>query len=390
VDGTPSKFVIPIEEALLTMVNLYAYQIGSTNCSAAVRLCSTAVNAACTGANSLEECYASIAAKDASALNKPMREVDERYMTYTDPKEGGYYDAKYAPAGIVKAEPFDSVMHEFRNFPVMPMNAYDAGVGAMSFGLADLKNGNICKYGGAGEVPTLTFFPNAFYLMNLKKTQDYMDVIDNTNIAIANSPLKDIAYVYSIPHTYWGVFLELRGHFWVAFGIDVGVIFFWTLVFLRSPTAAIACAVSACSIVMELYGVLTIFAQWNTFSAATLLMSMGVSIVRRSHYRHVRDAGWSRRGVEAGGNDDSGIPADPQGYLLHAPSGLWAGLQQGPTLCQVLLRVPGALVRDRHVQCALDFARPAIVHSAHQGHDHAPQGRFGEARLRGEASRDSR
>jgi len=122
-------------------------------------------------------------------------------------------------------------------------------------------------------------------MTNLRGTADYVSVIQGLKGAIADAKggVADVAFGDSIPHTYWGVFFDLKDYFWLALGVDIAVIFVWTLIFLRSPTAAFACALSAFTIVMEVYGLIAQFAFWNIFTASTLLMAMGISIEFVAH-----------------------------------------------------------------------------------------------------------
>merc|ERR1712224_961815 len=89
---------------------------------------------------------------------------------------------------------------------------------------------------------------------------------------------KEHAHIFSIPHTYWSVYQQLKKYFWQAFGIACGVILVTVTVFLRSVPSGIACTLTAATIVIELYGIFGQVALWNMLSSATLLMAVGVAI----------------------------------------------------------------------------------------------------------------
>jgi len=228
-----------------------------------------------------------------------------------------------AADGLVQPKYFNWMLTIFKKLPrVDPMMTYlDPTGGGSAYALADLASANVAKYNGfetewdemysdanncdvvaSKEQGTevlkdpaqdgfcilkCTFMIQTFYVTKLSMAdqQQYLDVVQDTldRLAKADKEIKRHASIFSVPHTYWAVYRRLKEYFWQAFGVACAVIFATVLVFLRSPASAIACTLTAATIVIELYGIFGQVALWNMLSSATLLMAVGVAIEFCAH-----------------------------------------------------------------------------------------------------------
>lgn len=190
----------------------------------------------------------------------------------------------WAPLGTVtsNASAFYSAYHTWSTMPLdNPADAFLPGGSA--FIEADLVFTNEFKLvDGPGSNLRYSFF--MFYQTGLDTQQDYVTAIQEVRQAFADSPLtKEQAFPWGATFTFWSVFLELESVLLRAFIIDVVVIFFVTLLLLRSMTAALASTFSCVLIIIQVYGASVLFARFNVFVAAGLLASAGISIEFTSH-----------------------------------------------------------------------------------------------------------
>merc|ERR1712232_1414728 len=126
-----------------------------------------------------------------------------------------------------------------------------------------------------------SFFP--FFQINLKGDDDYLASIDEIHDLVEKSPLKGKAFVHGHLFTYWEVFRSLDKELYKTFAADLGVILFFTLMMLRSRLAGLISAFACGLIVVEVFGVCTLFTKFNIFVAAAILMGMGMSIEFTAH-----------------------------------------------------------------------------------------------------------
>jgi len=197
-----------------------------------------------------------------------------------------------APLGLAsnQTSTFYPKLHQWAHIPFDdPESAYLPGGNAFLY--ADLASMNEFTFSNASghEELKFSFFP--FALVNLKTDADFITVIKDLKQIIADSPLKDHAFVYGLVFTYWEMFLSLEEELIKIFAIDVALIFLITLFLLSGgrcrPTVLLTAFTStmACvAIVVEIYGVSTLFLKFNIFIATTLLMAMGITIEFTAHF----------------------------------------------------------------------------------------------------------
>jgi hypothetical protein len=152
-----------------------------------------------------------------------------------------------------------------------------------AFANADVTGAFEFSYVGDTADTPLKFSYFRFYQINLIDNVDYIDSVKQLRSIIDASPLKDKAFAYGGIITFWSVFLELEGVMLQAVAIDLGVIFFITLVLMRSFRAAFLSTAASCMIVLEVYGLCMLFLEYNIFIAAALLASAGISVEFTAH-----------------------------------------------------------------------------------------------------------
>merc|ERR1712232_856292 len=105
-----------------------------------------------------------------------------------------------------------------------------------------------------------SFFP--FFQINLKGDDDYLASIDEIHQLVERSPLKGKAFVHGYLFTYWEVFRNLDTELYATFAVDLGVILIFTLIMLRSRLAGIISSFACGLIVVEVFGICTLFTKF--------------------------------------------------------------------------------------------------------------------------------
>lgn len=139
------------------------------------------------------------------------------------------------------------------------------------------------SYVGGTSDTSLKFSFFRFFQANLRNDDDYVESIKQLRSMIDASPLKDKAFPYGPIITFFSVFLELENIVMKALAIDLGVIFFITLVLMRSFRAAFVSTAASCMIVLEMYGICMLYTRFNIFIAAALLAGAGISVEFTAH-----------------------------------------------------------------------------------------------------------
>jgi len=107
----------------------------------------------------------------------------------------------------------------------------------------------------------------------------FMNMIEQSNNRMNESPLASKTFMYGAITTYWEVFLELAAKLDTLIYIDLGLIFALTLfMFEGNAMIAIITSLSCFMIVIQTYGLVVCFWNFNIFVAATILMTMGMSV----------------------------------------------------------------------------------------------------------------
>jgi len=92
------------------------------------------------------------------------------------------------------------------------------------------------------------------------------------------------AFAYSPILTFWSVFLEIEPIMWRALAINTCILFVLTAFFLKSLFVASVSVVVCCMIVIEVYGVMMMFVQYNTFVATGLIACSGLAVEDVAHF----------------------------------------------------------------------------------------------------------
>merc|ERR1712217_277116 len=95
---------------------------------------------------------------------------------------------------------------------------------------------------------------------------------------------REHAFPYGDIITFWSVFLEIEPIMWRALAINTCVLFVLTAFFLKSIFVAIVSVIVCGMIVMEVYGVMMILVQYNSFVVTGLIAASGLAIEDVAHF----------------------------------------------------------------------------------------------------------
>jgi len=172
---------------------------------------------------------------------------------------------RLAPLGLATSDKADFYEH-FREFLNDP--------------LADVAYTNEFSYYKNKKIE-FSFF--AFLQKNLKGNDEYIRSIQQVQEKIDRSPLRDKAYVYGNIFVFWEVFRSLDMELIKVACFDVGAIFLCSALLLPSITAAALTTLACIMIVVQVFGIGTLFLNFNMFVAASSLMCMGLAIEFTAH-----------------------------------------------------------------------------------------------------------
>jgi hypothetical protein len=117
----------------------------------------------------------------------------------------------------------------------------------------------------------------------LTGTRRNLQCIRKTREVIEASPLANHAYPSGVIFTYWETFATLSRITWIAVLVDIVLLFLITAVFLWSIPTAVVVAATSGMIVLEIWGILSLFLKFSFFTSIPLLMAVGLSIEFTAH-----------------------------------------------------------------------------------------------------------
>merc|ERR1719159_358622 len=95
---------------------------------------------------------------------------------------------------------------------------------------------------------------------------------------------REGSYPYSDMLTLWSVFLDIEPIMYRALAINFSVLFVLTTFFLKSVFVAVISVIVCVMIVVEIYGVMMTFVQFNVFVATLLIACSGIAIEDVAHF----------------------------------------------------------------------------------------------------------
>jgi hypothetical protein len=195
----------------------------------------------------------------------------------------------HAPKGLVDPDKFYTVHAGWATWPpkVVKPPFYALGDLAGVFKMA-LQNNDKAP----AEDNRITYACHVITAQNLHKTPDVIETIAKVRQAIADSPLKDVAYPSGTMYTFWEIFAYLIGRTWMLIGVMVAVIFVFTMIFTRSFIPALIVSFGAFAIVIEIWGIASTFLKFSYFVSTPLIMAGGLSIEFTAHVGSI----FARRG----------------------------------------------------------------------------------------------
>jgi len=197
--------------------------------------------------------------------------------------DSSYRQQHYAPLGIASTDAtvFYKQFTAYRTPPQNPALAFAPG--GNSFSIADVTGTNEFGYSGNPLAPQLRFSFFDFNQIEIHSDADILESAADLKTKTDSSPLKGKAFYYSELFVLWSVFQQLEAVVPWILAIYLGVIACFTLLLLRSLTAAALAVVSCGMIMLEAYGLSMFFVQFNIFLCGLLLSAGAVSILHTAH-----------------------------------------------------------------------------------------------------------
>jgi hypothetical protein len=129
---------------------------------------------------------------------------------------------------------------------------------------------------------TLTVFD--IITRGLTETDLYVEAIEKTREAVEKSSLAGEAFPTGTVFTYWEVFVVLQQITWTAFAVDVCVIAIISGILMWSPRSALVVAVASAMIVLEVWGILSLFLRFSFMVSIPILIAVGISVEFTAHF----------------------------------------------------------------------------------------------------------
>merc|ERR1711971_1086221 len=133
------------------------------------------------------------------------------------------------------------------------------------------------------------------FMVNMYGDQDVIDAIVDTNDALEKFNKKHVkeyddepergAFAYSIPHTFWSVYIFLKELTWILLGFALLSVLVCCLGLLMSIRASFAAVVICGMISLEVWGLMMCLpsVQFNPFVVTTILAASGLAIEDVAH-----------------------------------------------------------------------------------------------------------
>lgn len=251
-------------------------------------------------------------------------------FSITDGKPIGVpgFGSKSDPGSGIQVPYWDKVFNSFRNIPANPFDAWNpakqgfmyadmAGVNKFAYhkqsgvcgsydGVCAVKNDPMkqamCKGGCSDsdgchllntstsplvqacrvDKPKMVLLP--FLGVKLDTEDKFITQMQDTDAVLASSNLKDNAFIYGPIDIFWRVFVTLKADLTVLIIVDCAIIFVIALLFFSGDVVTAFITSLCCSmIVVEIYAVASTIMSFNIFTAALVLMSMGLAVEFVAH-----------------------------------------------------------------------------------------------------------
>jgi len=190
-----------------------------------------------------------------------------------------YAQPHYAPLGIASTNS-DTFYEQFTDFRSLPQNAALAfQPGGNSFTVVDTAGSHEFAYVNASSVMKLRFSFFDFSSVDIRSDADILQCAADLRAITNNSPLKGHAFYYNQVLVLWSVFNDLKAIMPWALLIFLGSIACFSLLVLKSLTAALLATLVSGMIMLEAYGLSMFFLQFNLFLSGLLLSAGAISIL---------------------------------------------------------------------------------------------------------------
>jgi hypothetical protein len=201
-------------------------------------------------------------------------------FNFESPIEQGT-NAFFGPFGAANPALFYTMFNLYRRVPYENPLSFLTPAGQMYY-YADLGGVNEFSYNDTGAtehgIIKLGFDKFLSLGISLSDTEEMVDFIDAVRGGMEDQPIGDSIFPWGVQFTYFEIYRDLVGIFWTTLGIDMAVIFFFSVVFLCAPIAAVCCTLMIGVVIVEIFGTSGLFVQFNFISASALLMSVGISV----------------------------------------------------------------------------------------------------------------
>jgi len=196
-----------------------------------------------------------------------------------------------APNGILSSDPetFWTCYHALTTIPAVADAHNDSinffGPGHPGYVFKGLGS-QLWLYDESISYRPITNFYFMFFSRGTNSNDQMLELIEDTDKVLAESPLGDKIFIYNPFIIFWRVFLGLDGTLWTMVGISLGVIAVVSICFLCSPTAAFLGMIVSGMVVIDVWGIITLlqpYMLFNPFVVAICIAAGGMSVEFVSH-----------------------------------------------------------------------------------------------------------